>query len=285
MRPRATIAALAGCAALGIAPLSAAEDVPADHLMHHGPMQDGTTEPGTMDHAMHAMGGAHAMPDGDDARAPFGMAMHDDMAIFHLLLEEFEYRPSHEGLIAWEAQAWYGNDAHRLWLKSEGEISDGEFEHGRHEILYGRPFSTYFDLLAGARFDLDDGPGRGWFAFGVQGLAPYFFEVSATGYFGGNGQFAANAEASFDLLLTQRLILQPKAELDLYTKNDVARGLGSGFSQFEGGLRLRYEVTRKFAPYIGLNYEAALGKTRDIVNLSGHDPDALRFVFGLHAWL
>lgn len=220
-----------------------------------------------------------------DERAPFGMAMHDDMPIFHLLLEEFEYRPARTGAFAWEGQAWYGNDTHRLWLKSQGEISDGNFENGRHEVLYDHPISTYFDLQAGGRFDLDDGPGRSWLAFGVQGLAPYFFEVSATGYVGGNGQFAANAEASFDLLLTQRLILQPKAELDLYTKDDPARGLGSGFSQFDGGLRLRYEITRKFAPYIGLNYEAALGETRDIVIGNGEDPDVWRFVLGIYAWI
>lgn len=220
-----------------------------------------------------------------DERAPYGMAMHDDMPLFHLLMEELEYSSADDGLFNWEGQAWYGNDTHKLWLKSEGELSNGHFEHGRHEILYDRPFSTFFDLQAGLRGDVDDDPGRGWFAFGVQGLAPYFFHVSATAYAGSNGRFAANAEASFDLLLTQRLILQPKAEIDLYTKNDAARGIGSGFSQFEGGARLRYEITRKFAPYIGIVFEREFGDTKRFTLGNGKDPETVRVVFGLHAWI
>ena len=227
----------------------------------------------------------HAAEAGQDERAPYGMAMHDDMPIFHLLLEEFEYRAGSEDAFQWEGQAWYGNDTHRLWLKSEGELSGGRFEHGRHEILYDRPISTFFDLQAGLRGDFDDDPGRGWLALGVQGLAPYFFEVSATAYAGSDGRFAANAEASFDLLLTQRLILQPKVELDLYTKNDAARGIGSGISSFETGLRLRYEITRKFAPYVGLAYERMYGATKRFAVANGEDPETLRFVIGLHAWI
>jgi copper resistance protein B len=222
---------------------------------------------------------------GHDDRAPFGMSMHDDMPIFHLLMEEFEYRAGDEGAFAWDGQAWYGNDTHRLWFKSEGEISDGRFEHGRHEILYDRPIATYFDLQAGLRADIDDDPGRGWLAFGVQGLAPNFFEVSATAYAGSNGRFAANAEASFDLLLSQRLILQPKAEIDFYSKKDASRGIGSGLSQIEAGLRLRYEITRKFAPYIGLAHERRYGSTKRFAIANGDDPNTLRFVIGVHAWI
>ena len=135
------------------------------------------------------------------------------------------------------------------------------------------------------RGDFDDDPGRGWFALGVQGLAPYFFEVSATAYAGSDGRFAANAEASFDLLLTQRLILQPKVELDLYTKNDAARGIGSGISSFESGLRLRYEITRKFAPYVGLTYERMYGATKRFAVANGEEPESLSLVIGLHAWI
>ena len=222
---------------------------------------------------------------GQDERTPFGMAMHDDMPIFHLLLEEFEYRAGGDGAFHWDGQAWYGNDTHRLWLKSEGEISDGHFGHGQHEILYDRPISTFFDLQAGLRADIDDAPERGWFALGVQGLAPYFFDFSATAYAGSDGRFAANAEASFDLLLSQRLILQPKAEIDIYTKNDPARGIGSGISGFETGLRLRYEITRKFAPYIGLNYGRSYGATKRFAVANGEDPNTLRFVIGVHAWI
>ena len=227
----------------------------------------------------------YAADSGQDERAPYGMAMHDDMSIFHLLVEEFEYRAGGDGAFQWEGQAWYGNDTHRLWLKSEGELSDGHFEHGRHEILYDRPVSTFFDLQAGLRADIDDDPGRGWFALGVQGLAPYFFDVSASAYVGSNGRLAANAEASFDLLLTQRLILQPKAEIDLYTKNDAARGIGSGLSEFESGVRLRYEITRKFAPYVGLTYDWKFGSTKRFSIANGEDPETFSLLFGIHAWI
>ena len=231
---------------------------------------------------LHAEDAAHVE---EDERAPYGMAMHDDTPLFHLLVEEFEYRAGSDGAFQWEGQAWYGNDSHKLWLKSEGEISNGHFGHGRHEILYDRPILTFFDLQAGLRADIDDDPERGWFAFGVQGLAPYFFDISATAYAGSNGRFAANAEVSFDLLLSQRLVLQPKAEIDLYAKNDAARGIGSGLSEFEGGVRLRYEVTRKFAPYIGLTFDRKFGSTKRFTIGNGEDPETLRLVFGLHAWI
>jgi copper resistance protein B len=227
----------------------------------------------------------YAADSGQDERAPYGMAMHDDMPLFHLLMEEFEYRAGGEGAFQWEGQAWYGNDSHKLWLKSEGKLSNEQVEHGRHEILYDRPFSTFFDLQAGLRADIDDDPGRGWFAFGVQGLAPYFFDVSATAYAGSYGRFAVNAEASFDLLLTQRLILQPKAEIDIYTKSDAARGIGSGLSEFEGGVRLRYEITRKFAPYVGLAYDRKFGSTKRLSISIDEDPETLSLLFGIHAWI
>lgn len=236
-------------------------------------------------YAFFLVSAVHAADAGQDERAPYGMTMHDDMSIAHLLLEEFEYRTGSEGTFQWDGQAWYGNDTHRLWLKSEGELSAGKFEHGQHEVLYDRPVTTFFDLQVGIRADIDDDPGRGWFALGFQGLAPYFFDVSATAYAGANGRFAANAEASFDLLLTQRLILQPKAELDIYTKNDPTRGLGSGASSFEGGVRLRYEFSRKFAPYIGLAYEQRLGKTKRFALTNGEAPEFFSLVLGFRAWI
>jgi len=283
----------AAAVVLGASSLSAAEDThdhsaaeevaePQQPAMDHGAMNHGAMDHGVMDHAAmdHA---AHGMA--ADERAPFGMAMHDGMPLFHLLLERFEFRPASEPAFHWDAQAWYGGDAHRLWIRSEGEISEGGFEHGRHEILYGRPVSTFFDLQAGARFDVDDDPGRGWLALGVQGLAPYFFEVSATAYASSGGHFAGNAEASFDLLLTQRLILQPTAAVDVYTRTDAARGIGAGLSSVEAGLLLRYEITRKFAPYVGLQYESKRGTTRRLARAEGKDADSLRFVIGFRGWI
>ena len=247
----------------------------------HAPgMHDGMTHEGM---AMPTQ--AENAPSAVDERAPFGMPMHDDHAIFHLLLEQLEYRDGQDaGIFHWEGQAWYGNDAHRLWVKSEGEISDNHFEHGRHELLYGRPVTPYFDVLAGLRSDIDDDPAETWLALGVQGLAPGFFHVSMTAYANADADLAFNGEASFDLLLTQRLILQPKIEVDLYTGNNQSRGIGSGFSAFEGGLRLRYEIDRKFAPYIGANYERKFGNTRAYAVADGQDPENLVLVAGVRTW-
>ncbi|MEY4878765.1 MAG: copper resistance protein [Pseudomonadota bacterium] len=221
---------------------------------------------------------------GYDSTSPYGMAMHDDLPLFHLVIEQLEYRTGDEGGVYWDGYAWYGGDAHRLWLKSEGEVSDGTVAHGRHQIFYGRPITPFFDILAGLRYDLDEARGRSWFAVGVQGLAPYFFDVSATLYASDKG-LAANGEASFDLLLTQKWILQPILEIDLYSANDRARGIGAGLSRFESGLRMRYEITRKFAPYIGFTYDRAFGNTRRYAMGGGEEPETLRLVMGLHAWL
>jgi len=209
--------------------------------------------------------------------------MHGDRPVLFLSLDHFEYRGG-EGSIHWEGEGWFGGDSHRLWLRSEGEIEGGEVAEGRHEILHGRPITTYFDLLAGVRYDLDAGPGRGWLALGVEGLAPYFFDVSATLYAGDAGRFAASADASFDLLLTQKLILEPSLGIEFHTRSDRTRLTGSGLSQFESGLRLRYEITRKFAPYVGVQYERAFGATRRIMEFSGEDGEKLQLVAGLRLW-
>ncbi|MBS0521851.1 MAG: copper resistance protein B, partial [Proteobacteria bacterium] len=136
-----------------------------------------------------------------------------------------------------------------------------------------------------ARYDLDSKPGRGWGAIGIEGLAPLFFHVSATGYVGGDGRLAAKLEGSYDLLITQRLILQPQVEMNFYSQSDPARGIGSGLSDLDAGLRLRYEITRKIAPYIGVSYTGKYGGTADYARAAGSPTDEVRFVVGLRTWL
>ena len=196
-----------------------------------------------------------------DAAAPFGPPVDDDRVYMHALLDEFEGRfdGGTDPALRWEGEAWVGTDTNRLWFKSEGQVLDGQVRDGDQELLYARPLSAYFDLQAGVRYDLDSVPGRGWAAFGVEGLTPYFFNVSATAYASDGGHFAARVQASWDLLLTQRLILQPEVELNAYSKVDPARDVGSGVSNLEAGLRLRYEISRKFAPYAGVVYERVRG--------------------------
>jgi copper resistance protein B len=210
----------------------------------------------------------------------------DRSIVAHALLEQFEDRfngSNHS--FRYDGQAWVGTDYDKLWLKSEGRVLDnGRFTDGQHEALYDRAISTFFDLQTGVRVDLDSGPSRSWGAFGIQGLAPYFFDLEATAYVSDQGHLAARMKASYDLLITQRLILQPEAELNFYNKADPGRGTGSGLSDIDTGLRLRYELSRKFAPYIGVAYQALYGQTARFARQSGESTSDLRFVFGVRAW-
>jgi len=192
--------------------------------------------------------------------APFGSPVDDERVYAHLVADQFEGRfGAGDSDLRWDGHAWIGTDEQRLWLKSEGEAQGGKVEDGRLEALYDRPITPFFDLQAGVRYDLDSRPGRTWAAFGVEGLAPYFLNVEATVYVSGEGHLAARAMVSYDQLLTQRLILSPEVEANLYSKADPARDVQTGLSDIDAGLRLRYEITRKFAPYIGVAYERQAG--------------------------
>lgn len=218
----------------------------------------------------------------DNTMQPVG-----DSAIFtHALLEQAESRWNGRNQeFRYDGQAWSGTDMNKLWLKSEGTVlNTGRFTDGQHEILYDRPISSYFDAQAGLRIDLDSAVTRTWAAFGVQGLSLYFFDLEATAYISERGRFAGRLKASYDLLLTQRLILQPEAELNFYSKSDVARGTGSGFSDIDTGLRLRYEITRKFAPYVGVAYGGRLFQSATFARREGEAASDLRFVFGVRTW-
>jgi copper resistance protein B len=185
----------------------------------------------------------------------------------------------------WEGQGWVGTDYDKLWIKSEGTLQgNGALDDGQQQFLYSRAITTFFDLQGGLRSDLDSRPVRNWAAAGIQGLAPYFFDLEVTGYASGEGHLAAKLEASYDLLLTQRLILQPQIELNIYSKADPARLVGAGFSDIDTGLRLRYELSRKFAPYLGIVYEGKFGQTANLAQRAGESTGDLRFVFGIRTW-
>jgi copper resistance protein B len=230
-------------------------------------------------------------PTAPDMAAPMPAAeamppMMDTGVFSHVLLDQFEGRTSGTNTsFRWDGQAWLGTDYDKLWIKSEGFVrSDGKVDDGRHEFLYDRAITTYFDLQGGIRSDLDSRPTRNWAAFGIQGLAPLFFELEATGYVSDQGHFAGKLHASYDLLITQRLILQPEAELNFYSKADPARLIGAGLSDIDTGLRLRYELSRKFAPYLGVAYEGKLGQTAKFARNAGESTGAVRFVFGIRSW-
>jgi copper resistance protein B len=209
-----------------------------------------------------------------------------DRGIFaHVIFNELEGRFSDANPeFRWEGQGWVGTDYDKLWIKSEGTVSNGALDDGQQQFLYSRAITTYFDLQGGLRSDLDSRPTRNCAALGIQGLAPYFFDLEVTGYVSSQGHLAAKLEASYDLLLTQRLILQPQVELNVYSKGDLARRVGAGFSDIDAGLRLRYEFSRKFAPYIGVAYEGKFGQTANFARQAGESTGDVRFVFGLRLW-
>jgi copper resistance protein B len=207
--------------------------------------------------------------------APFGSPVMDQHVFYHLMLNQLEGRFGETSSFRWSGEAWLGTDEHRLWLRSEGRLSEGRIEDGQQELFYARPISTYFNVMIGGRYDLDSAPGRGWGAIGIEGLAPLFFRVAATGYVGGDGRLAAKLEGSYDLLLTQKLILQPQIELNFYSQADPARDISSGLAEIDAGLRLRYEITRKLAPYAGVTYTGKFG---------GHAANEVRFALGVRTW-
>lgn len=209
----------------------------------------------------------------------------DHMIYSHALLDEFEARADGQGgQFRYDGQAWVGTDYDKLWLKSEGTVdTDGRFGGGDHEVLYDRAVSRYFDVQSGVRVDLDDGPGRVWGAVGVEGLALYFFQIEATAYFSDRGA-AGRVRGSYDLLLTNRLILQPQVEMNFYSANDRARGDGRGLSDLDAGLRLRYEWHRKIAPYLGVTYTSSFDQAASMARVRGGRVHGLNVTAGIRLW-
>lgn len=221
------------------------------------------------------------------ARAREQMRIENGQVITHaLIIEQLEatFDDGREGY-AWAAQGWYGGDIHRFWWKSEGEGAiAGELETAELQLLYSRAVTPYFDVQAGIRQSYAHDRDRTDFVLGVQGLAPYWFEVGAEAFLSTEGELTARAEAEYDLRLTQRLILQPSAEIHLAAQDAPALGLGAGFTDIELSLRLRYEFNRRFAPYIGLEWASALGETRSMRQAGGGDAEAARALIGVRAW-
>jgi len=203
-----------------------------------------------------ALAGAALSPAASEVAAD-EMQMDDTDRFGRILVDQLEWRHG-DGASggAWEAEGWYGNDDDKLLVRSEGDWpSDapaGATASGRAEVLWDRIVSGWWSVQGGARGDFGAGPGRGWAALGVQGLAPYWIAVEATAYLGSAGTLAARLRTETDLRFTQRLILQPELELNAYSRPDRARGQGAGLADLQAGLRLRYELRREIAPYLGM---------------------------------
>ena len=246
-----------------------------------------------MGHAMHPAADQPITPipvltDADRAAAlppPNDHPVHDNSIQSFVLFNRLEAFDADAGTgLEWQAQAWFGTDINKLWLRSEGERVDGKTEAADLELMYGRSVSRWWDVVAGIRHAFKPGPSQDFVALGVMGLAPYKFEVDATAYIGSSGQTSARLEAEYETLLTNRLVLQPLVELNLHGQDDERRGIGSGLSRAEAGVRLRYEVTRQFAPYVGLVREWTFGRTADFRREEGEAVNDTRIVVGARIW-
>ncbi|MCY3731235.1 MAG: copper resistance protein B [Rhodospirillaceae bacterium] len=218
------------------------------------------------------------------AGAQDGPQLMDNRVFYRVLLDELEIAGGGQQDIGWDGQAWVGTDTRRLWIKTEGERGAGGHDAAQLQLLYSHAIAPYWDLQAGLRRDFDPQPGGDWAVLSVQGLAPYFFEVEAELFLGSGGQTGLRLEAEYELLITQRLILTPHLELDVFGEDDRRRGIGAGASALEFGARLRYEIRREFAPYIGLRGIRKLGTTAEFAQNAGDDKRAVEYLAGLRFW-
>ena len=256
-----------------------------DHSAHEGMM------PKAMDHSAHeAMSTEIPVSDGSapmEIPMPYPSAMHmeDDPIVSKVIIDQFEVRNADEGddPIVFEAEAWVGKDLNKIWIKADVEQVGSEIEEAQLDLLYSRAVSPYWDVQIGARSDLKPEQ-ENWFALGVKGLAPYFFEVDTTLYMDKDGQTELSATGEYEMMLSQKAVLSPELGLTLYGKDDEDTGRGSGLSNTSLGLRLRYEIRREFAPYVGVVWSKFYRKTADFRESEGEDIDDTTFVVGIRAW-
>lgn len=214
-----------------------------------------------------------------------GHAVHDQGLRYYVLFDQLEWQAG-EGAngVNIDSRGWMGGDRDRLWFRAEGDGEDGRVGEAQTHVLYGRQFARYWDLVGGVRQDFRPGPAQTWAAFGVQGVAPYWFDIEATGYIGASGRTHARLEVEYELLFTNRLVLQPLFEAELVFKSDPERGVGAGLSTTDLGFRLRYEIRRECAPYLGITWSKTWGQTADFAEAAGEGTGGARFVTGLRLW-
>ena len=246
------------------------------------------------DHGSMSMQGGSAPPDARDPHAysdgyDFGPIprpkMGDEDNFGSLLVDRLESSTARGSTaMTYDWQAWYGQTYDRALIRAEGDIEGGTFKNARNELLWAHAITAYLDTQLGVRYDSGKGTDRGWLAFGIQGLLPYWLYVEATGYVNEQGRTAFRLETEYDLLLTQKLILQPRIEMNIYSRRDDTRDVSSGLSDIEAGLRLRYEIRREFAPYVGVDWASRFGSAADNIRASGNAAEGVALVAGVRLW-
>ena len=263
------------------APCRAQSPSPDPHATHQPPSSAGAAEPAAPPPPAIA-------PVTDEMRkAAFpvvhGHAAHDQAINGFVLFDELEWRAGADAAgPAWSASGWIGGDRNRLWFRTEGDGEDGSLGGAEAHLMYGRAVARWWDVVAGVRQDFDPGA-QTWLAVGLQGVSPGFFDVEATAYVSDAGQTALRLELAYDLLITNRLVLQPLGEIDLYGKSNPSLGVGSGLSSGEVGLRLRYQLRRELAPYVGVTWIRSFGDTTDLADQRDVNGQP-RLVTGARVW-
>ncbi|EQB29709.1 hypothetical protein M529_23310 [Sphingobium ummariense RL-3] len=274
-----------------------------DHSAHEMPQSE--TSPAADPHARHDMGGDETIPKGTPppvptdhaadalydpavmARARAAMVKESGGMIFsQLMIDRLEYRvqDGRDGY-HWEGEGWIGGDINRLAIKSEGEGAvGGALESAEVQALYSRAIDPWWNIVGGVRQDFRPQPERTYATIGIEGLAPYWFEVEGQIFLSHKGDAHLRLEGSYDQRITQRLILQPAVEVNLAAQDVPEIGIGSGLSDIELGLRLRYEIAREFAPYVGVNWERKLGDTARFAREEGEGASATSLVVGVRFW-
>lgn len=205
-----------------------------------------------------------------------------DPLLTYFLMDTLEISDQTDNPTSWDATAWIGKDWHKLYLKSEGETLHGQTE-SENQLLYSRPIEKFWDLQMGLGYDTTPEKTQNWGVIGLQGLAPYFFETNVA-VLANDKNIGFRLDTEYEALLTQKLILTPSLKLSAYSADDESMGIGSGLSSTELALRLRYEFSRKFAPYIGVKFNQAYGTTADYVKAEGGKESETSLVAGLRFW-
>ncbi|MDT8451264.1 MAG: copper resistance protein B [Gammaproteobacteria bacterium] len=276
--------------------------------------QEASDMPGTMDHLMHEKSAAQydesapraaqiepVIPKGmtleevfDIAESPpptnFPEPIPDDRLYAFILFEQLEYRVANDETddhLGWEAQGWIGGDFHKFWWKHEGEAVFEDPDEGEMEtdLLYSRLITPFWSFQLGVQYANTWGEGddedRWSGVIALQGLAPYMFELDNSLYISEDGDFTLDIEAEYDIRITQRLVLQPRAEMGFSFQGIPERSLGTGMTSVKLDLRLRYEIKREFAPYLGIRSSFLVGETDNLAEASGEDTEQLLFLAGV----
>lgn len=209
----------------------------------------------------------------------------DDPLITKVMIDQLEKRITDgEDPLVLEATVWIGKDLNKLVIKADVEQVNGETEELELQALYSRAIAPFWDFQIGVRQDQKPTPSREWLAIGFQGLAPYWFEIDTTLFIGDKDQVGLRFSAEYEWMLTQRWVLSPEVEFNFHSKSEQVRGIGAGLTDSQVGLRLRYEIRREFAPYIGINWNKKYGDTASFAKIDGEKASDAQFVVGIRSW-